>query len=252
MARISKALQNSHRLTLALIPENVIKSLDDAELADRCLEAEALARRAHEASDPVLRVGYKKVAQAMLQARPRAEVAREHGQLIAKAAFAPPAQAAALRRKAAELLEENPLTPRHTARAPVAKARAGRGLPVAVYDQRRRLAGLVDPARIVQRVTKAAKADADPVPVFDQAGNLVGVVADPEDITPVSRVAGGAKAAGPEPAASAAPSTEDDAVDAAVAKAMRHLGQAGQVRRQAPASRTRPAPVQAPRRRTGR
>lgn len=61
-------------------------------------------------------------------------------------------------------------------------------LPVAIFDYARRLAGVVDPAAIVQRVVKADGDDDGKTPmqaVFDQDGQLIGIV-DPAAITPVS------------------------------------------------------------------
>ena len=62
-------------------------------------------------------------------------------------------------------------------------------LKAAVFDQRRALLGLVDPAAIVQ----VAKADGDGKvtmqAVFDENGNLIGIC-DPADITPVAGAGG--------------------------------------------------------------
>jgi hypothetical protein len=87
-------------------------------------------------------------------------------------------------------------------------------LQVAVYDQSGTLAGITDPAGIVQRVAKA-DGDGDKPPmqaVFDQDGDLIGVV-DPSAIMPVA-------GAGSKPPASdgdgpAEPAAEPDATPAA-------------------------------------
>ncbi len=81
-------------------------------------------------------------------------------------------------------------------------------LRVAVYDQSGTLAGITDPAAIVQRVAKADGEEKKPMQaVFDQDGDLIGIV-DPDAIMPVTG-AGGKPAAGdgemqPGPAAAAA------------------------------------------------
>ena len=62
-------------------------------------------------------------------------------------------------------------------------------------------AGLIDPARIVQQVTKAdAAPEGKPAmqAVFDENGSLVGIV-DPADITPVAGAGGKADEPEPEP-----------------------------------------------------
>lgn len=212
---VTQADLNRYRLIMSRIPEEIRKSLSTEELADRLAEAESLGRRARDARDPVLRRGYAQLSQAMLAARPRDAVAKETRALVAKAEATPDGrEAARLRRRAAELTEKDPPAPRRHPVAPAAAvAKAGRVLPVAIFDHQRRLAGMVaDPARIVQRVTKAAKDKPLMQPVFNENGDLVGIV-DPADIQPIT-------VAGKSPAPAAAPAKQPaEATAADVAKA---------------------------------
>ncbi len=166
-------------------------------MADRINYAGQLARQANSASNRTLAKGYSTVAKAVLTAEPRDEVARRRASLTAKADAMPPGdQRDRLHRQAQRLLEENPPapTPEEQARntRPVnaggttglgrprvtgpgaslpadgpQQARPGdmpgrqvvkAALPVAVWDQRRRLLGVVQPARIVQPAAGAAEA----------------------------------------------------------------------------------------------
>jgi hypothetical protein len=92
-----------------------------------------------------------------------------------------------------------------------------KALRVAVYDHRGELAGLTEPAAIVQRVAKADDGEKKPMQaVFDQDGDLIGIV-DPDAIMPVTGA--GAKPSGDGamdgdgmqdgPAAAAAPGAGD-------------------------------------------
>lgn len=149
MAQITKAVAAEHRLEVSLIPEHVLKSIDQAELFDRLAYSGELTAKAKASPDAVLRRGYGRLARAVLQARPRAEVARESAALIAKAAGAPlDHQSAALRRKAELLLEEHPPAPRRDEAVPVAKAMAASPGRRLVYDASGCVLGLVDPAKL--------------------------------------------------------------------------------------------------------
>jgi hypothetical protein len=165
MAVITQGIAESkHHLAARLIPADVLASLPQAELHDRVQHAEALARRAQAATDPVLRRGYAAVAKAVLAARPRAEVEREAAQLRVRAAAMPHSQRAAeLRARAERLIEDNPPAPRRaeTAAVAIAKAKAGDARMVAVFNQAGELIGVCDPAEI----QPVAGSSGGPVPV---------------------------------------------------------------------------------------
>lgn len=150
MATISKAVQEAHRFTAALIPADVIKAIPQDELLDRLVYAEDLARRAANAQDATIRKGYSAIAKAVLAAPPRAQVAAEVAELHARAAGLGPYdhRAADLRRQAEHLIEQNPPAPRREDVVPVAKARAGRPAATVVYDAAGHVLGLCDQARI--------------------------------------------------------------------------------------------------------
>ena len=145
------------RLYLALIPEEIRKSISTAELNDRIVE---MARLSGQATDPALSPTLRQAArlrsQGVARAQPRQATERQHQALIAKAAeVRNPWQADAIRREASRLIEEDhPVAPRRAA-----------------------------------PVRKAAAPKADPVPVFDAAGNLIGIC-DPGDLQPVSGAGG--------------------------------------------------------------
>jgi hypothetical protein len=157
MAQITKAIRDAYGFTADLIPHDILKSIDDAELRDRLVHVTELVRKSKTDRDPDLRKGYGRLARAVLEARPRAVVGREASQLIAKAAGCPNMrQADALRRQAEELLAEQPPAPRredHPA-VEVAKATAGSGTVVICYDSAGRPVGVCDPAKITP-VTEA-------------------------------------------------------------------------------------------------
>ena len=186
MAVVTKSIRAAHGLACDLIPSEVLKSIDAAELMDRLVAVKGLVRSSQSADDATLRKGYATLARAMLTAAPRAVTERQVADRLARAAGLPPAsgQAGALRREAQDLLERHPPAPRRGESA----------------------------AAMIAKAAKAAKPDQ--VAVFDGVGNLVGIV-DPGEIIPVT----GASA----PAAPAAPSalaTPEQAA-AAVTKAAR-------------------------------
>lgn len=181
----TRSVAARHRLALALIPADILKSVPADELADRIVHAEDLSRRAADPSVPAdLRRAYKLRAQAVLRAQPRAVTERQHAELIAKAAAAPGRfQEEAIRRQARELIEEkHPVAPRRAA-----------------------------------AVRKAKAEEAEPVPVFDADGNLIGIC-DADDITPVA-------GAGSKRADSADGSGQPQPGQAAAAQVVKAAGQ---------------------------
>ena len=162
MAQITKAIASEHRLVANLVPTEVLKQIDQAELYDRIIHAEDLGRRSRGATDVTLRKGYAQLAKAVLSARPRAEVARQSAELVAKAAGLPPAsrQASALRYEAQQLLEQHPAAPRRAEHRDVAVAKAKAAdadhLTV-VYDPAGQPIGLVDPSKIQPVTVRTAK-----------------------------------------------------------------------------------------------
>jgi hypothetical protein len=249
MADISRAVQHEYQMLMSRVPVEVSKAISGEEMADRLARAKSLMASAAAASDPALRNSYATMARNTLAAQPRGVTESQVSTLIAKAAKLESAspEAKRLRHAAQELLERHPPAPRQADRAAIAKARATRRLRVAVYDQRHRLAGIVDPAAIVQRVAKAGKSgEKTPMqPVFDQKGNLVGIV-DPEAIMPVT---GAGKPASDDTAGIAS-----QAADAVVAKALRsgHADQFTRAFREGWRASRAQQSRRAPRRRTGR
>ena len=189
MATIPQGLDYQTQLLVRMIPERVLKSLSQDELADRIAAVKELRRLGDAETDQRIAKGYTLNSLALLGARPRAEVAREHDALITKAALmgAASPESDSLRRQAEALFDREPPAPRRAPQRAVAKTAARKApasLPVGVYDARRRFAGLVDRSRIVQQVAKAD--GAEPLtPVFDQTGKLIGVC-PPDAITPVT------------------------------------------------------------------
>ena len=142
--------------------------------------------------------------QSVLASLPSAPQTTDSGQLVAKEKET--AVAAATETLAEPAVEpevvEKAETPAEPAPDVREVAKAALRSAVYIYHGDGTQAGLVDPARIVQQVTKAA-GDGDGKPamqaVFDADGNLVGIV-DPAAITPVSG-AGASPADEPPPAA---------------------------------------------------
>jgi hypothetical protein len=123
VAQITKSIQAQHGLVANLVPEGVLKQIDQTELLDRVIYAEELGQRSRNATDPTLRNGYASLAQAVLRANPRAQVARQSAELMARAAtLSHTSQADEFRRKAQELLEEHPPAPRRAESSEAAQA----------------------------------------------------------------------------------------------------------------------------------
>jgi hypothetical protein len=177
-------------LASGLIPDTVLKQIDDQEVLDRLARAGKLNQEA-DATSGTARRDLLQQARAVMQAQPRAVTEREVQAAVAKASgLGNGHQADALRRRANELLEQHPPAPRRqAARAarpvPVAKAGRARKPPVRlVYDRAGRMC-CVDPARISQQIAKAASGADDkpkPLAVYDVKGNLIGIT-DPDGIT---------------------------------------------------------------------
>lgn len=164
MARIDPAIRRSHGLMADLIPVDVLKSIDQAELLDRLAHVTDLTERARSSADPTLRRGYSAVAKAVLTARPRARVAQEHAQLVAKAAGLGNTGAGdAARREAEQLLTENPPAPERGAAVAVAKAKAlaGDGDDLIIcYDESGKPYGVCPRSALQPVTTDIAKAGA--------------------------------------------------------------------------------------------
>jgi hypothetical protein len=194
MATITATIRKSYGGRADLIPAHILKSIPQDELLDRLSYADDLITRP---CDPQLKEGYALLRKAVLTAQPRETTERAVTELHVLAGRTRDARRAGeMRDAAARLMEQNPIAPR---RADVAKSRAAGGtaaeparhrvakaaLQVAVYNDRGRVAGLVDRARIVQRVAKAGTAKPAQVAVYDQNGALCGIC-DPADIQPLT------------------------------------------------------------------
>ncbi len=160
MAKITKAVQQAHRFTAALIPADVMKAISQAELLDRLEHAELLSRKARNASDRVLGRGYSAVAKAALTAQPRAVTERQVAELTVRAAATPnSSQADAIRRQAQRLLEEHPPAPRRADSVAVAKAKAAAGDGddlMVCYDQNGTAYGVIKRSDLQPVRTEAA------------------------------------------------------------------------------------------------
>jgi hypothetical protein len=175
-------------LGAGLIPDTILKQIDDEEVLDRLAEYGKRTRDANGASGAA-RARLLQEARAVMQAQPRAATEREVRETVAKAsALGNGHQADALRRRANELLVQHPPAPRlQPASAPrpaaVAKAgNAGKRAPLRlVYDRAGRMCA-VDPSRISRQIAKAAGGKSKPLAVYDAKGNLIGIT-DPDEIT---------------------------------------------------------------------
>jgi hypothetical protein len=140
------------RLYTAMIPDEVAKSISNAEYNDRLVEAARLSAQASDpALSPDLRQAAKIRAQAVLRAQPRQATEQQHAAMIAKAAATrSPLQAEAIRRHAERLIEqEHPIAPRRGAAVRKAKAAGGGNAPVVLFDADGRVLGICDPSDIL-------------------------------------------------------------------------------------------------------
>lgn len=184
------------RLFAAMVPDEIAKSISNAEYNDRLVE---VARLSAQASDPALspdlRQAAKIRAQAVLRAQPRQATEQQHAAMIAKAAATrSPLQAEAIRRHAERLIEqEHPIAPRRGAAVRKAKAVAEDDL-TAVFDQDGNLVGVV-PADAIQPVGGAGAKDAAAAAEVAKASGRVVVydqwrrphLANPRSIQAVAR-----------------------------------------------------------------
>jgi Cobalamin synthesis G C-terminus len=169
VAQINKAIRAGHGFNADLIPADILKSIDQAELLDRLVHVTELVRKSRAAGDPVLRKGYSTLAKAVLTAQPRARTEAQVADRIAKAAgLGHTGQADALRREAQDLLERHPTAPRRADAAAVAKAKADEPDMVAVFDAGGNLIGICPRAKL-QPVT-GADAPKPPSSAADAAG----------------------------------------------------------------------------------
>ena len=149
MPQPSRPSQAEHmaRLLLASIPDDIRKSLSQAELNDRLVYAAPLAARvADPALSPRRRMDAKAEALQVMKAAPRAITEQLVAEKVAKAALLGDSpQADALRRQARQILDENPPAPRRAATVRKAKAVPEDELPVVVFDGDGNCIGIVDP-----------------------------------------------------------------------------------------------------------
>jgi len=138
-----------------MVPERVLKEIDQSELLDRIIHSKDLMRKAQWAEDPTLAAAYRMLAGATMRALPRAQTQREIDGKLRKAEIlgAGSVQGAQLRKAAQQLAEQNPQAP----------------------------------ARVSPQLLKAA-GDGELQPVYDAAGNLVGLV-KPSAVTPIADAA---------------------------------------------------------------
>jgi hypothetical protein len=171
--RVLSAANEGALRTAAESINKVLASLPQAPTADDQVTKEATVAATDTKTDPAA-TAEAQVAKAEETAPTVASDTAEADARVAKA-----------KADLAETQTEPGTTP------PVADRVSKAALPVGIYDAGQALLGIVDPARIVQQVTKAdAPADggdgakAAMMAVFDQEGNLIGIV-DPAEITPV-------------------------------------------------------------------
>jgi hypothetical protein len=163
--------QRYGRLLTGLVPGDVLKQIDSAELEDRLVQASGLMRQVAKAATPGAGRQLGEQARQIMAARPRRQTEAIVVAKMAKAkALGDSPQAADLERQAREELLRHP------------------------------------PA--VRRVAKA-KADGgnDPVVLFDADGRVLGLC-DPEDILPVAGATGSGEMA-PQPPAEAGIPAQD-------------------------------------------
>jgi hypothetical protein len=187
MAEVTPQLRRAYGFMPDLVPNHVLKNIDQSELLDRLVCAASSLAKAEDSRDKTLATGFKRHATAVLTAPPREAVLAQHRAKIQKAAQfeaqSSYVQAERLRRAAATLLAESPVAPERMSR--LTKAEANSGL-IPVFDAAGNLVGLAKPAAItpVADMPDLAKdaADAETVDeILDQPVQMLGTPKDPAD-----------------------------------------------------------------------
>lgn len=167
MARITKSEQALIPNIQVLMPETLVKSLDQDEVSDRVHYARELMTKAAAATDPTLKQSWSKLAGAVLRApKRRTEIEKQVEDLRIKAKLSwSPVSAAQLRDEADRVLAANPTAPRRQEGLRKALRKAAVEGMTAVYDADGNLVGVCDPAKItglIQSLKPAAKGDPAP------------------------------------------------------------------------------------------
>ncbi|MGH3277389.1 MAG: hypothetical protein ACRDNZ_24060, partial [Streptosporangiaceae bacterium] len=113
VAQITKSMQEAHPRLAGLVPQEILKSIDQAELADRLAFAAQHVAKSRTAPGPVAARALTSRARAILSAQPRSATEGQVARLMSRAAAAPGTpRSQQLRRQAAALLTEYPPAPR--------------------------------------------------------------------------------------------------------------------------------------------
>lgn len=188
MARITKAEQAIIPNVQLMMPETLLKSLDQDEVSDRVHHARELMAKAAAAEDPTIKRAWSQRAGAVLRApKPRDQIEKQVADLRTKAKLSwSPVSAAHLRDEAERILAANPIAPRRQQQLRAALQKAAAEGQVAVYDADGNLVGTCDPEKVTRLVSAPKPTAGDDQAAADGQRNLGTAKQPPAAETPAA------------------------------------------------------------------